>query len=85
MSTNLEITDDIAVLSLGDDENRFTPELLESVNGFLDRVEVGEAKAPVTTAAESSTPMGSTSIGLPHMVIGATGTCTRCISCSPGC
>jgi Delta3-Delta2-enoyl-CoA isomerase len=49
MPAHLEITDDIAVLSLGDDENRFTPESLESINGFLDRVESGEAKALVTT------------------------------------
>ncbi len=50
MSAHLEITDDIAVLNLGDDENRFSPQWLETVNGFLDRVESGEAKALVTTA-----------------------------------
>jgi enoyl-CoA hydratase/carnithine racemase len=45
----LEITDDVAVLNLGDDENRFSPDWLDAVNGFLDRVESGEAKALVTT------------------------------------
>jgi enoyl-CoA hydratase/carnithine racemase len=51
MSTHLEITDDIAVLTLGDDENRFSPELLESVNGALDRIEAGDAQALVTTGS----------------------------------
>lgn len=49
MPTHLEITDDIAVLNLGDDENRFSPEWLSTVNGYLDRVQSGEAKALVTT------------------------------------
>jgi enoyl-CoA hydratase/carnithine racemase len=49
MSTHLEITDDIAVLALGDDENRFTPDWLASVNRVIDRVEAGEAQALVTT------------------------------------
>src|SRR3954465_15967380 len=49
MSAHLEITDDIAGLNLGDDENRFSPEWLETVNGFLDRIESGEAKALITT------------------------------------
>jgi enoyl-CoA hydratase/carnithine racemase len=49
MPAHLEITDDIAVLNLGDNENRFSPEWLQTVNGFLDRVEAGEAKALVTT------------------------------------
>jgi enoyl-CoA hydratase/carnithine racemase len=51
MSAQLEITDDIAVLNLGDDENRFSPEWLITVNGFLDRIESGEAKALVTTGS----------------------------------
>jgi enoyl-CoA hydratase/carnithine racemase len=49
MPARLEITNDIAVLNFGDDENRFSPEWLESVNNFLDRVESGAAKALVTT------------------------------------
>jgi enoyl-CoA hydratase/carnithine racemase len=51
MSAQLEIADDIAVLNLGDDENRFSPEWLTTVNGFLDRIESGEAKALVTTGS----------------------------------
>ena len=51
MSARLEITDDIAILNLGDDENRFSPEWLTTVNGFLDRIESGEAKALVTTGS----------------------------------
>ena len=47
----LEISDDTAVLNLGDDENRFSPEWLETVNGFLDRIESGDAKALVTTGS----------------------------------
>jgi hypothetical protein len=43
MPAHLEITDDIAVLNFGDDENRFSPDWLETVNGFLDRIEAGEA------------------------------------------
>lgn len=49
MPAHLEIADDIAVLNLGNDENRFSPEWLSTVNGYLDRVESGEAKALVTT------------------------------------
>jgi enoyl-CoA hydratase/carnithine racemase len=51
MSAHLEIADDIAVLNLGDDENRFSPDWLAGVNGFLDRIESGEAKALVTTGS----------------------------------
>src|SRR5258708_24482424 len=51
MPAHLEITDDIAVLNLGDDENRFSPDWLAGVNGFLDRIESGEAKALVTTGS----------------------------------
>ena len=51
MPAHLEIADDIAILNLGDDENRFSPEWLETVNGFLDRIESGEAKALVTTGS----------------------------------
>ena len=51
MSAQLEIIYDVAVLSLGDDENRFSPEWLADVNVFLDRIESGEAKALVTTGS----------------------------------
>ena len=49
MSIQIEITDDVAVLNLGDNENRFSPEWLAEVNGFLDGIESREAKALVTT------------------------------------
>jgi Delta3-Delta2-enoyl-CoA isomerase len=49
MPAHLEITDEIAVLNLGDDENRFSPDWLATVSGLLDRIESGEAKALVTT------------------------------------
>jgi enoyl-CoA hydratase/carnithine racemase len=51
MPAHLEISDDIAILNLGDDENRFSPDWLSGVNGFLDRIESGEAKALVTTGS----------------------------------
>jgi enoyl-CoA hydratase/carnithine racemase len=51
MSAHLEITDEIAVLNLGDGENRFSPDWLNTVNGHLDRIESGEAKALVTTGS----------------------------------
>lgn len=51
MSAHLEITDDVAVLNLGDDENRFSPDWLTTVNGFLDHIESGQAKALVTTGS----------------------------------
>jgi Delta3-Delta2-enoyl-CoA isomerase len=51
MSAQLEITDEVALLNLGDDENRFSPDWLKDVNGFLDRIESGEAKALVTTGS----------------------------------
>ncbi len=51
MPAHLEIIDDIAVLNLGDDENRFSPDWLVNVNDFLDRVESGAAKALVTTGS----------------------------------
>ncbi|MBV8347318.1 MAG: enoyl-CoA hydratase/isomerase family protein [Mycolicibacterium sp.] len=51
MLAHLEITNDIAVLNLGDDENRFSLDWLATVNGFLERIESGEAKALVSTAS----------------------------------
>ena len=51
MSAHLEVTDDIAVLNLGNDENRFSPDWLTTINGFLDRIESGAAKALVTTGS----------------------------------
>ncbi len=39
MTATLEFHDDIAVLILGEDENRFSPRFLESVSTHLDKVE----------------------------------------------
>lgn len=44
----MDIDDGLAILNLGDDENRFSPQWLEDVSGFLDRVDVGEATALLT-------------------------------------
>ncbi|KIQ16638.1 enoyl-CoA hydratase/isomerase family protein [Rhodococcus sp. MEB064] len=47
MTATLDIRDDIAVLTLGDDENRFSPEWLDTVGTHLDRVEA-DARGLVT-------------------------------------
>lgn len=39
MTPTLAIRDSIAVLTLGDDENRFSPDFLDAVNSHLDTVE----------------------------------------------
>lgn len=48
MAPTLEYRDKIAVLTLGDDENRFSPDWLDTVNATLDQVEK-EAHALITT------------------------------------
>lgn len=50
MTPTLQTVDGIAVLNLGDDENRFTPEFLETVHTLLDRVLADGASGLVTTA-----------------------------------
>ncbi len=50
MTPTLQTMDGIAVLNLGDDENRFTPEFLETVHTLLDRVLADGATGLVTTA-----------------------------------
>lgn len=51
---NLSYDDQIAVLDLGDDENRFSPDFLDEINGALDDVLAasaqGKAQGLVTTA-----------------------------------
>ncbi len=51
---NLTYDDKIAVLDLGDDENRFSPDFLDEINGVLDDVLAanaeGKAHGLVTTA-----------------------------------
>jgi enoyl-CoA hydratase/carnithine racemase len=41
--------DKIAVLDLGDDENRFSPEFLDAINAHLDEIEAAGAQGLVTT------------------------------------
>ncbi|MUM17616.1 enoyl-CoA hydratase/isomerase family protein [Mycobacterium sp. CBMA271] len=47
MTASLELQDTIAVLNLGTDENRFSPDWLDAVDGLLDDV-LGSAQALVT-------------------------------------
>lgn len=51
MTSTLEYVDNIAVLNLGDDENRFAPEFLDVLNGHLDKVLADGAAGLLTTAA----------------------------------
>ncbi len=48
---NLSYDDKIAVLDLGDGENRFSPDFLDEINALLDDVAGGGAQGLVTTAA----------------------------------
>ncbi|MCV7031570.1 enoyl-CoA hydratase/isomerase family protein [Mycobacterium sherrisii] len=48
MTPTLEYRDKIAVLTLGDDENRFSPDWLDAVSAALDEVEK-DAQALITT------------------------------------
>ncbi|MEW2479625.1 enoyl-CoA hydratase-related protein [Mycobacterium sp. NPDC049093] len=50
MATNLDYDGDIAILDLGDDENRFSPEFLDEVDAQLDAVLARGAHGLVTTA-----------------------------------
>lgn len=51
MSPTLTHRDKIAVLDLGGDENRFTPEFLDQVNAALDTVLADGAHALITTGS----------------------------------
>lgn len=50
MATNLDYDGDIAILDLGEDENRFSPEFLDEVDAQLDAVLAKGAHGLVTTA-----------------------------------
>ena len=50
MTVSLTYRDSIAVLTLGDDENRFSPGWLDEVDAALDRVVSGEPTALLSTA-----------------------------------
>lgn len=51
MTPTLSYSDKIAVLDLGDSENRFSPEFLDTINTHLDTVVSEGAQALVTTAS----------------------------------
>jgi enoyl-CoA hydratase/carnithine racemase len=50
MTPTFRWDDKIAVLDLGEDENRFSPEFLDAINGRLDELEAAGAQGLVTTA-----------------------------------
>lgn len=50
MTTTIDYDGDIAILDLGDDENRFSPEFLEEINSQLDAIVARGAHGLVTTA-----------------------------------
>jgi enoyl-CoA hydratase/carnithine racemase len=50
MTPTFHWDDKIAVLDLGDDENRFSPEFLDAINDQLDELEAAGAQGLVTTA-----------------------------------
>jgi enoyl-CoA hydratase/carnithine racemase len=49
VGTNLHYEEKIAVLDLGDDENRFSPAFLDEINAHLDDVVAANAQGLVTT------------------------------------
>jgi enoyl-CoA hydratase/carnithine racemase len=51
MAITVDYHDQIAVLNLGDDENRFSPEFLDQFNAHLDDAVRGDVHGLVTTAA----------------------------------
>ena len=51
MTISLSITDEIAHLDLGADENRFSPDFLDHADAILDEVVASDAHALVTTAS----------------------------------
>lgn len=50
MTPTLDYDGDIAILDLGDDENRFSPEFLDAVDAHLDAILAKGAQGLVTTA-----------------------------------
>lgn len=51
MTISLRYEEKIAVLDLGDDENRFSPSFLDDINAHLDEIEANGAHGLVTTAS----------------------------------
>ncbi|ORW01057.1 enoyl-CoA hydratase-related protein [Mycobacterium kyorinense] len=50
MGISLSYQDKIAVVDLGDDENRFSPDFLDQLDSYLDEIVAGGAHGLVTTA-----------------------------------
>jgi enoyl-CoA hydratase/carnithine racemase len=50
MTATLDFDGDIAIIDLGDDENRFSPEFLDEIDSYLDQVITKGAHGLVTTA-----------------------------------
>ena len=50
MTPTFSWDDKIAILDLGEDENRFSPEFLDAISAQLDELEAGGAQGLVTTA-----------------------------------
>jgi enoyl-CoA hydratase/carnithine racemase len=50
MTPTLDWDDKIAIVDLGDDENRFSPDFFDTINRHLDEIESAGAQALVTTA-----------------------------------
>lgn len=50
MGISLSYQDKIAVIDLGDDENRFSPGFLDQLDSYLDEIVAGGAQGLVTTA-----------------------------------
>ena len=63
LSITVTYTDKIAVLNLGDDENRFSLAFLDEVNGHLDDIVASGARASSPPAPGSSTRTVSTWTG----------------------
>jgi enoyl-CoA hydratase/carnithine racemase len=51
MTISLDYAEKIAILELGDDENRFSPGFLDDINAHLDEIVASGAHGLVTTAA----------------------------------
>jgi enoyl-CoA hydratase/carnithine racemase len=51
VTISVDYAEKIAILDLGDDENRFSPDFLDDINARLDEVIAGGAHGLVTTAA----------------------------------
>ena len=67
VTIGLDYDDKIAILDLGDDENRFSPAFLDDINGRLDEVVASGAHGLVTTASGKFYTNGLDWTRSPHM------------------